>query len=119
MVVGKRNQHGKFEAKTATDQTGIFQVPRVNTYVQVLITLTNAGEPMHVQNGLLKLIEVHRLTSKDMHSETVVEIFLNPLGKLRACYSGTRVWPRSLDKCVDSRGLKYQVDCNACSRGSL
>ena len=72
---------------------------------------------MHVKKELLKLIEVHRLTSRICILRTVVEIFLNPMGKLRACYSGTRVWPHSLDKCVDSR--RYQVDCNACSRGSL
>ena len=39
---------------------------------------------MHVKNGLLKLIEVHRLTSKDMHSENCRWNLFEPSGQAQS-----------------------------------
>ena len=39
---------------------------------------------MHVKNGLLKLIEVHRLTSKDMHSENCRWNLFEPNGQAQS-----------------------------------
>ena len=68
MVVGKRNQHGKFEAKTATDQTGRFQVPRVNTYVQVHDTFKQWFPLLQLPNINLAYTTVNTRAAAKVHN---------------------------------------------------